>query len=253
MACVLNQKSYYNKQWGRFLNADKYVQTGQGMLDKNMYAYCSNNPINRFDPTGEGWFGDLCSNIWSGTKQVAQTAWNGVKSGAQAVWNGTKAVVGSVVSIQVTSTTVVKEINTPSLGGVGSTKSGTAINSGKSSNAVITLSLNSNRTTGDVGAGIIINSRKIVLEVNIGSAEGYVSGGIVSGKDISSVMIGVTPDSVFLGSNLNSYQGTAQTQDAYVKHGVNPLVVLAGVATLIYVPWSLLITGTAGVAGASGY
>lgn len=36
----------------RFINADAYVQTAQGMLDKNMFAYCLNNPVNMFDDFG---------------------------------------------------------------------------------------------------------------------------------------------------------------------------------------------------------
>ncbi len=47
------QSRYYNPQWGRFLNADGYVSTGQGLLSYNMYAYCNNNPVMYVDPTGE--------------------------------------------------------------------------------------------------------------------------------------------------------------------------------------------------------
>ncbi len=36
---------YYDANTGRFINADGLVQTGQGLLDKNMFAYCMNNPI----------------------------------------------------------------------------------------------------------------------------------------------------------------------------------------------------------------
>lgn len=36
----------------RFINADGIIQTGQGMLDKNMFAYCLNNPVNKIDPNG---------------------------------------------------------------------------------------------------------------------------------------------------------------------------------------------------------
>ena len=43
---------YYIADWGRFASADSYVQTGQGMLDKNMFAYCMNNPVNMVDYTG---------------------------------------------------------------------------------------------------------------------------------------------------------------------------------------------------------
>ena len=43
---------YYHPEIGRFINADGYVQTGQGILDKNMFAYCANNPTIFCDPSG---------------------------------------------------------------------------------------------------------------------------------------------------------------------------------------------------------
>ena len=43
---------YYNPELHRFISADGYVQTGQGVLDKNMFAYCLNNPVNRVDSDG---------------------------------------------------------------------------------------------------------------------------------------------------------------------------------------------------------
>ena len=46
------QSRYYNPQWGRFLNADGYVNANGDMIGFNMYAYCSNNPIMYTDPTG---------------------------------------------------------------------------------------------------------------------------------------------------------------------------------------------------------
>ena len=44
---------YYNAEWGRFINADGYVSTGQGLTSYNMFAYCGNNPIMYVDHTGE--------------------------------------------------------------------------------------------------------------------------------------------------------------------------------------------------------
>ena len=44
---------YYDANTGRFINADSLVQTGQGVLDKNMFAYCMNNPVMFIDPTGK--------------------------------------------------------------------------------------------------------------------------------------------------------------------------------------------------------
>ena len=46
------QSRYYDPSIGRFLNADAYASTGQGVLGHNMFAYCGNNPIVRVDPTG---------------------------------------------------------------------------------------------------------------------------------------------------------------------------------------------------------
>lgn len=43
---------YYVPEWGRFLNADQYVDTGTGILGTNMYAYCENDPVNYSDADG---------------------------------------------------------------------------------------------------------------------------------------------------------------------------------------------------------
>ena len=47
---------YYDPAIGRFINADSYVSTGQGLLGYNMYAYCKNNPVNYVDYSGEKTF-----------------------------------------------------------------------------------------------------------------------------------------------------------------------------------------------------
>ena len=49
------QSRYYDSNTCRFINADGYVSTGQGLIGNNMFAYCGNNPVNRVDPNGEGW------------------------------------------------------------------------------------------------------------------------------------------------------------------------------------------------------
>jgi len=38
---------------GRFINADAFASTGQGILGNNMFAYCLNNPVNMRDPSGD--------------------------------------------------------------------------------------------------------------------------------------------------------------------------------------------------------
>ena len=46
------QSRYYNPEWGRFINADAFVSTGQGLLGNNMFAYCNNSPIMLVDYRG---------------------------------------------------------------------------------------------------------------------------------------------------------------------------------------------------------
>ena len=46
------QSRYYDPEIGRFLNADAYTSTGQGVLGNNMFVYCGNNPASRCDTAG---------------------------------------------------------------------------------------------------------------------------------------------------------------------------------------------------------
>ena len=46
------QSRYYDPNTCRFINADSYASTGQGLMGYNMFAYCNNNPIINADPTG---------------------------------------------------------------------------------------------------------------------------------------------------------------------------------------------------------
>lgn len=54
------QSRYYDLNTHRFLNADAFTSTGQGLLGNNMFAYCRNNPVTRVDPTG-----NRDNNFWS--------------------------------------------------------------------------------------------------------------------------------------------------------------------------------------------
>ena len=65
---------YYSPDMCRFINADGYVQTGQSVLDKNMFSYCGNNPSSRIDEYGTSWksIKKWFSNAWSKTKSWAK-------------------------------------------------------------------------------------------------------------------------------------------------------------------------------------
>jgi RHS repeat-associated protein len=53
------QSRYYDPATGRFISADVYLSTGQGVLGHNSFAYCLNNPSCRVDPAGSLSFADI--------------------------------------------------------------------------------------------------------------------------------------------------------------------------------------------------
>ncbi len=69
------QSRYYDPNICRFINADGYVSTGQGVLGYNMFAYCNNNPVNNIDSTGMFWkeIGNFFSKAWKGIKNLAKS------------------------------------------------------------------------------------------------------------------------------------------------------------------------------------
>jgi RHS repeat-associated protein len=64
------QSRYYNPTWGRFINADTSViliASPMGLSDKNLFAYCGNNPVIRIDYNGQFWdyIADIGFLVWS--------------------------------------------------------------------------------------------------------------------------------------------------------------------------------------------
>ena len=52
------QSRYYDPAWGRFISSDDIAvmtATPMGLIDKNLYAYCDNNPVSRIDNGGQFW------------------------------------------------------------------------------------------------------------------------------------------------------------------------------------------------------
>ena len=59
---------YYDPTVGRFVSPDSVdFITAEKINGLNLYAYCSNNPVNLYDPSGHVWetVFDICFAIWS--------------------------------------------------------------------------------------------------------------------------------------------------------------------------------------------
>ena len=85
---------YYDPETGRFINADGFVSTGQGILGSNMFAYCINNPVNMVDL--EGSMAEAAIAV-SGSTFAAFTAWLTTIGGAN-FWNPVGWIIAGVLA-----------------------------------------------------------------------------------------------------------------------------------------------------------
>jgi len=95
------QSRYYDPAIGRFINADGLVSTGQGFTGNNMFAYCGNNPVMGYDPSGEF--------NWRGVVAGLAIAAVGVLVVAAAVATGgtSLAATGAVITVAKAATATV--------------------------------------------------------------------------------------------------------------------------------------------------
>ena len=91
---------YYDPETGRFINADTYVSTGQGLSGNNMFAYCNGNPIINIDIDGE-WAATVISGLVGGFFNAMSAITSGgdiVDVGLSFSIGFVNGVIGSVAS-----------------------------------------------------------------------------------------------------------------------------------------------------------
>ena len=98
------QSRYYNPGWGRFINADDTTllasSPSKAHWDKNVFAYCDNNPLNRVDEDGECWniiIGGIVGGIVSGASSIVNDAIMGRETTVGSVLNS--VLVGAVAGM----------------------------------------------------------------------------------------------------------------------------------------------------------
>ena len=67
------QSRYYDPAVKRFINADTLLGANKDILGNNVFAYCSNNPVNYSDPTGHG----IIRDAWNWVKNKVKS-WFGI-------------------------------------------------------------------------------------------------------------------------------------------------------------------------------
>ena len=91
---------YYDANVGRFINADGVLGVNQDLLGYNLFAYCSNDPINCFDATGNG-------KIWNWVKDKYNSAVNWAKNKLSNFGSKASSVTNVVETINSEAGTVV--------------------------------------------------------------------------------------------------------------------------------------------------
>ncbi len=83
---------YYNPEWCRFLNADSVEYLDPTNINgMNLFAYCGNDPVNRYDPSGHSW-----ESFWNGVGDWFQKHWVEVVIGTAFIVGG--AVVSALTA-----------------------------------------------------------------------------------------------------------------------------------------------------------
>ena len=89
---------FYDPEIGRFLNADDLSllqETPSSLGDKNLYAYCDNNPVTRKDSNGEFWHIAVGAAIGAAISGGIEIASQIISDGKVTDWG---SVAGSIVS-----------------------------------------------------------------------------------------------------------------------------------------------------------
>ncbi len=112
---------------GRFINADTFASTGQGLVGNNMFAYCNNNPVNNKDPNGHWLIGAIVGGVLGGASalmnggslgDVALATVEGAAVGALCEEGGWLLLAGAAVHGTYTAITTEGDISTKVYKGV---------------------------------------------------------------------------------------------------------------------------------------
>lgn len=163
------QSRYYDPAIGRFISADTYFSTGQGLIGHNTYAYCGNNPISRADSGGEVWHLVIGAAVGVATQYVSDVTLN--------------LLSGKSLSDSLTQTSSFVDYTSAAIGGA-LAASGIGLAGSIAANAALggaTYLMNSNIE------GKSTNALDLTLAVGIGGVAGVIGGSGANGAKLKGV------------------------------------------------------------------
>ena len=201
---------YYNPVWGRFINADGFVSTGQGISGGNMFAYCGNNPVNHSDSSGMFW-----KKIGSFFKGIGTAIANFTKSffGAESqsfMTTAKKEVVHIPDPLPITAKTGVKTTQTIA-------KHGDA-----SKPISVYTKTDISHPIKSSSAGIKFNLGNVSLDISLGLDNSGIKGSIKNGNTTNSFGVKLNLSELKLGfESATSYMWDDMTQTTYANVDVS--------------------------------
>ena len=193
---------YYDPVTCRFINADGYISTGQGLLSTNMFAYCGNNPVNHTDSSGMLWeeIGDWFKNSWNKVK----------------IWAGNTFGAGSSTSSTITKTEVEYLPDPlPITAKTGTKTTQTISKHGNSSKPVsVYAEHDAIHPIKSSSAGLKINISNFILDISLGLDNIGVSGSLVNGNTTNSFGLRANLSELkvgFEGSSAVQWDNTTET------------------------------------------
>ena len=207
---------YYDPEIGRFINADGYVSTGQGVLGNNMFAYCGNNPVNRADPTGMFWkeIGDFFSK-----------AWNGIKTWAKNTFGAGSSTTATIAEIE---TPVIPDPS-PVTVKTGTKTTQTISKHGDSSKPIsVYANKDAQHPIKSSSAGININIVNFTLDLSVGLDDIGISGSLTNGNTTNSFGVKLNLSELkigFEGSTAIQWDNTTET--AYTNASISGWAIAA--------------------------
>lgn len=197
---------YYNPEWGRFINADSHITTGQGFNSYNMFCYCANNPINK---------ADLSGMFWEKVGKFLKKAGKKLKKALEPIGNLFKAI-GTVASNMVgVSSTKKTVINTSSYTYVPDplpitvktgTKENTVISKKGNSSKLITV-YNEKDIVHPIKSSTIgakLNIGNFSLNLGFGFDNSAISGSLKHGKNTDSLGLRVNLSELKIGAEYST-------------------------------------------------
>lgn len=106
---------YYNPRWGRFINLDGIISSGD-TIKGNLYSYCNNDPINNVDSNGQFSFKKLIKQAFKVISKAIDTAKKTVGkilsakrvSKKDEIYGGIDLIVADIEPTQTDTTTISK-------------------------------------------------------------------------------------------------------------------------------------------------